>query len=978
LTGKAYGKAGLKSPTPELKTPAPGESGLSPQTIREQLDKMVASRTFRQSKRLVRFLSFIVERALLGQGDQINEYLIGVEVYERPTSFDAQIDTIVRTEARRLRSKLQDYYDTEGRDDLVLVNVPKGAYAPLLLKRTAGALDRQVGRIISRYRLLEKLGEGGMGEVYLAEDTVLGRRVALKFLSGSLLRDSERRTRLFREARAAALIDHPNVCTVHEIDEIDGHPFLVMAYVEGQSLEDRIAEGTLELRDSLNIACQLADGLQAAHQQGVMHRDLKPSNVIISSGDSGDARARIIDFGLAQLSAGTGLTDPGTPIGTASYVSPEQMKGETADHRSDIWSLGVILYEMLTGRRPFRGEHREAVFYAIGQLAPEPMNGLVAGVPAELERIVSKCLEKDPSRRYPNAASLRADLARLRASVPASMLAASESSSEVSDAGIPEAGRSQSAALFSWNRRWLLGGAAAVLILAVVSLLWFSGRQSRHDQTTSVASRPPRLAVLPFESRTPGEENQALSYAISDSLITRLAKLSGLQVTSWTSALRLTERKATLTEIAKLLNVDYILEGSFLREAQGFRVTVQCIRTADESHVWAEEFSASWKDIFAVQKQVSEGVVRQVNAQLSTRDRRVLASTSPRDSQAYQVYALGHFNLLKYFSLFQPKYLEDAEVRLKEAIQIDPENSDALVDLGRLCFMQLYPLQDDRMKLVAEGTTYLERALALDPENVEAHCWLAGIYSFVGLTEKALELSREAVELGPNNPEALRSLADRYRERGFLEAIPAENNRAILNDNGFFAAYQMKAWQLLELGELDAALQAVKQMESVEPTSPFVGWTRGNIAFSRGDFSQAEMEWRRILELNPSSRTNIVEVALGLLATRRGQSEEGKRVLDKFRDRPSFGSNHLIKLAAAVGDADFAIQLVRNSQYYRNYRWLISDPDMATLRDNLAFRHLLDELYERWQSDVAELGPSLPARPPKLPTPQSYLSQRSN
>jgi tetratricopeptide (TPR) repeat protein len=289
--------------------------------------------------------------------------------------------------------------------------------------------------------------------------------------------------------------------------------------------------------------------------------------------------------------------------------------------------------------------------------------------------------------------------------------------------------------------------------------------------------------------------------------------------------------------------------------------------------------------------------------------------------------------------------------------------------------MQLYPLQDDRMKLVAEGTTYLERALALDPENVEAHCWLAGIYSFVGLTEKALELSREAVELGPNNDEARRSLADRYRERGFLEAIAAVNNQAILNDSGFFAAYQMKAWQLLELGDLDAALQTVKQMETVEPTSPFIGWARGNIAFSRGDFSQAETEWHRILQINPgvgqaSSRSP------GLLATRRGQSEEGKRVLEKFRDRSSFGSNHLIKLAAAVGDADFAIHLVRTSQYYRNYRWLIADPDMATLRSHSAFRELLNELYAKWQRDIAELGPSLPAPPPKLPTPQAYLARR--
>ncbi len=310
------------------------------------------------------------------------------------------------------------------------MDVPKGAYAPLFLKRTPGISDGQAGQLISHYRLLRKLGEGGMGDVYLAEDTVLGRPVALKFLPESLLRDSERRSRLFREARAAALIDHPNVCAVHEIDEVDGHPFLVMAYIEGQNLEDRIAEGALELEDALNIACQLADGLQAAHQQGVVHRDLKPANIIISAGD---ARVRIIDFGLAHLSAGTRLTEPGAAIGTASYISPEQMNGKAADQRSDIWSLGVILYEMLTGERLFRGKHREAVFYAIAHQTPQPMNRSVAGIPAELERIVSKCLEKDPSRRYPNAASLRADLARLRGVSPVSI----DSSSEVPNAEIP-------------------------------------------------------------------------------------------------------------------------------------------------------------------------------------------------------------------------------------------------------------------------------------------------------------------------------------------------------------------------------------------------------------------------------------------------------------------------------------------------------------------------------------------------------------
>ncbi len=397
--GFAHGKAGMESPAPNLKTPAPHASGPSPQLVREQLHKIVASRTFRQSKRLVRFLSFIVERALLGQGDQLHEYLIGVEVYERAASFDPHIDTIVRTEARRLRSKLHDYYDAEGREDLLLLDVPKGTYAPRFFKRTPGISDGQAGQLISRYRVLRKIREGGMGEIYLAEDTVLGRPVALKFIPGNLVKDSERRRRLFSEARAAALIDHPNVCTVHDIDEVDGHPFLVRAYVEGQNLEERIVDGALRLVDALSIACQVADGLQAAHQKGVVHGDLKPANIIVSIDDTEDARVRIID-GLAQLSESSRLPEPGTPIGIVSYISPEQMNGEAADHRSDIWSFGVILYEMLTGERLFRGKHREAVLYAIAHQVPQPMNSLVAGIPAELEQIVSKCLEKDPSRRY--------------------------------------------------------------------------------------------------------------------------------------------------------------------------------------------------------------------------------------------------------------------------------------------------------------------------------------------------------------------------------------------------------------------------------------------------------------------------------------------------------------------------------------------------------------------------------------------------
>ncbi|HTG74305.1 MAG TPA: protein kinase [Terriglobia bacterium] len=396
----------MKSPTPVLKNPTPIELGLAAESVREQLQKIVASRIFQQSKKLVRFLGFVVEKALEGKGDQLSEYLIGVEVYERSSSFDPQIDTIVRGEARRLRSKLRQYYDTDGAYDPILIEVPKGAYAAVFHQRERGVLDKNVGQSVSHYRLVEKLGEGGMGAVYLAEDTQLGRRVALKFIAEALLKEKDSRSWFLREAQAAASIDHPNVATVYEVGTSEGHPFIAMAHVKGQSLEDRIAEGLLEIRDALNIACQLADGLEAAHRQGIVHRDLKPANVILEEG----GRIRIIDFGLAQLAAVSRLTQASTPIGTANYISPEQMIGEVVDQRADIWSLGVILYELATGRKPFQAEHREAVYYAIAHVGPEPMRRWRADIPEELERVVFKCLEKRPAQRYADAAALRAEL----------------------------------------------------------------------------------------------------------------------------------------------------------------------------------------------------------------------------------------------------------------------------------------------------------------------------------------------------------------------------------------------------------------------------------------------------------------------------------------------------------------------------------------------------------------------------------------
>jgi eukaryotic-like serine/threonine-protein kinase len=973
---------------------SPIEPALSNEAIQEQLQKILSSPMLVRSKRLVRFLSFIVDKELKGEGRDLNEYPIGIEVYERPSSFDPQIDTIVRTEARRLRLKLRQYYETEGNGDPILIEVPKGSYAPTFRARERGILDRNPGQLVSHYRLLEKLGQGRLGTVYLAEDSRLGRQVALKFIHTSRLKEKQAKERLFREARAAAAIDHPNVAAIYEVSEVEQQPFIAMAYVKGQELEERISAGPMEIAEALDIACQLADGLEAAHRQGVVHCDLSPANVILS----GDGRVRIIDFGVAKLSSSTRLSKP-TLMGTANYVSPEQMRGEAVDQRTDIWSLGVILYEILTGKRPFEADHREAVYYAIAHRIPEPMSRWRAGITEELESIVFKCLEKEPSSRYQDAATLKAHLSaqseglRTRDSLPAA--ATFPRGDDVGVESRPATPPTQREEYLSLGKRpggprrflgqstvWIVGATLAALLVWVGSNRWFRTalqQQEPGKASATAAISIPRLVILPFESRTPGEENQALSYAISDSLITNLAKLRGLQVTSWTTVMRLTERKATLPEIAKILNVQYALEGSLLRSGQRGHLTAQLIRVSDDTHIWADEFDFPWEGILTVWKRVSESVARLINVQLQPEEQHLLAQSSTHSNSAYQAHARGRYSLVRFSYFREPGYLIEAEKHFKRALEEDPQYADVLADLAYLCYQRFYPPRGDRKGLATQGIAYAERALAINPNNVVALYVLGSLYDLMGESAKGLELCQRAVRLRPNDPEAHHHLAWRYLQRGFYESGIAENSAAIAKDTLFMDSYFYNVIFLGRLGRIEAALEAVNQLEELEPTSPFPTLLRADIAFGMGDLRRAEAGWRQVLESypKPPEGSDITPVLLAAISARKGQVEEARQVLNKFETSPSRATDYPIKLAALVGEKDLAIDLIRNSSLHRNYRWLVSDPDIASLRNEPRFRELLVELYRKWQHDLATLGPSLPVPPPKLPTPEEYLSPRT-
>jgi adenylate cyclase len=456
-----------------------------------------------------------------------------------------------------------------------------------------------------------------------------------------------------------------------------------------------------------------------------------------------------------------------------------------------------------------------------------------------------------------------------------------------------------------------------------------------------------------------------------------LAKLRGLQVTSWTTVLRLTERKATLPEIAKILNVQYALEGSLLKSGQRGHVTAQLIRMSDDTHVWAEEFDFLWKDILSIRKKVSESVVRQIKIQLQPSEQQLIAKNPTQSISAYQAHARGRYSLVRYSYLREPSYLTEAERHFKRALEEDPQYADVLADLAYVCYQRFYPPQGDRKELATQGAAYAEQALAINPNHVVALYVLGSLYDHMGHADKGLELCQKAVQLVPNDPEAHHHLAWRYLERGFYESGIEENSVAIAKDSLSMDPYFYKIQFLTRLGKYEEALAATNRLEAVEPSSPFPELLRADIAFFKGDLARAEAGWRQAMRTAPnqSPHSDIRTVLLATISARNGQIEEARQVLKRFDTTQSRATDYTIKLAALVGEKDLAIRLIRDNVLHRNYRWLVSDPDIASLRNEPRFQELVYELYQKWQSDLTMLGPSLPLPPPKLPTPEEYLSR---
>jgi serine/threonine protein kinase/tetratricopeptide (TPR) repeat protein len=542
-----------------------------------------------------------------------------------------------------------------------------------------------IGKTVSHYRILEKLGGGGMGVVYKAEDVKLKRPVALKFLPADLTRDEAAKKRFVLEAQAASALDHPNICNIHEIDETeDGQLFICMVCYDGGTVKKKIEGGPLKLEEAIHIAAQVAEGLARAHEVGMIHRDIKPANIMVTE----RGEVKILDFGLAKLSGQTRLTRSGMVAGTVAYMSPEQARGENVDHRTDIWSLGVLLYEMVTGELPFKGEYQPAVVYSILHESPKPISTLRPDVPEGLERVIDRAMSKDPGERYHQVGDMLADLRAV------------------------EIGQETLVA-----KQKLVGMKAE--------------RKS--------------IAVLPLKSLSDSKEDVYFSDGLTEDILTQLSKISDLRVISRQSVMQYKDSKKSLREIGRELNVSVILEGSVRRAGNRVRIVGQLIDARTDEHVWAETYDREMKDIFAIQSDVGHQIARALKVRLSPVEKERMGKKPTENLTAYDYYLKGR----DYYYRYRKQDNENAIELFKQALDLDPGYALCYAGLADAYNQRVHRFGSDRA-LLESAIEAGEKALALDPNCAEAHKALGLAYNIKGLERKGISMYLKAVELNPS------------------------------------------------------------------------------------------------------------------------------------------------------------------------------------------------------------------------------------
>ncbi|MBP9825529.1 MAG: protein kinase [Thermoanaerobaculia bacterium] len=604
-----------------------------------------------------------------------------------------------------------------------------------------------IGSRLSHYRILEKLGEGGMGIVFLAEDERLHRKVALKTLPPALAEDPQRLARFEREVKTVAALNHPNIVTIYSVEEADGKRFFTMEHVEGKTLSQLIPPGGLPLKEFLRIAVPLADALAAAHAKGIQHRDLKPGNVMVNS----DGRVKVLDFGLAKLREHettdamgfhpqTTLTQEGLAIGTLAYMAPEQLRMLATDHRADLFSLGVVLYEMATGSCPFRGQSTAEVISAILRDTPPRTYEQNELIPPEIDTVLRRCLEKEPAKRFASAVEVRDALAEVAHSVDLG-----RTRSRISK---PESGAVQ--IVKSRYARF----AAAALAIVLLGAGLFAWRMRSHpssggrsfEPAAPAAARVPSLVVLPLSNFS--DEPDYFVDGMTDALISSLARIRGLRVISRQSAMHYKASKKLLPQIARELRVDYVVEGSVARLADRVRLTAQIIQATPETTLWSESFERPDDDVLILQNSFASAIAGAIHVELSPVEESRMAAARKVDPEVYQEYLQGRF----FVDQGRPESIEKARLAFEKAIVLDPTFAPAHAGLADVYGWQAY-LYAEPFLYAAKTEAAARRAIELDPGLAIPHALLGDVLRYYKWDWASAEASyRRALDLDPSEP----------------------------------------------------------------------------------------------------------------------------------------------------------------------------------------------------------------------------------
>ena len=862
-----------------------------------------------------------------------------------------------------LRREVESLLEYEGQAENFIEAPALEVAAQMMAKGQSAALA--AGQAINHYKIISALAPGGMGEVYLAEDTRLRRRVAIKMLPARFTHDNGRLRRFELEARAVAALSHPNVCAIHElVDTGEQQQCIVMEYVEGVTLRQRMKGGRMNAGDALDIVIQIASALAAAHEAGIIHRDVKPENIMLRR----DRIVKVLDFGLAKLTEQEALaadfeartvahfsTEAGVVLGTVSYMSPEQARGLPVDARTDIWSLGVVLYEMLAGRQPFDGATQTDVIISIAEREPLPIARFAPEVPIQLERIAQKALTKDREERYHTAEDLLIDLKSLRHRLEIDVELSNQSIQSGRSATITSNDQATTSRLFlSWlTRSHILNFTAVMGILMIVVLAsWLFLRRS---STPAPPSEIKSLAVLPLKSLNPKAGDDYLGLGIADTIITKVSQVGSLTVRPTSAVRQYADREIDSLEAARELQTDSVLDGTFLQVGDRLRVSVNLLRVQDGASLWADSFDMRFTDIFTIQDEVSKEVAARLRLKLSSAEQTRLAKHYTTNPEAYSYYTKAMYHFSKRGFSGDPQEEADAAIDLfKKAVELDSSYALAHAQLG-YAYAWIADFKEAGPGLIASAKEELRVAERLDPQLAEVHvarCFIAWSQYEGWQIESAIREAHLAKQLDPRIPDQV--LGAVYFHVGLEEQSAKEFERAMEQDPTSDIVKRSYESMYSTLARPDEWLALHQRL------------------FNGGPNSRYYLEKRMLKEAAPLIEQEYVQHPddpdsrreKALLLALQGKHREAQaavpQIMEKVRRDKAYHhyTYDIARIYALDGKGDQAMKWLRVTvnEGFPCYPLFARDSFLDPIRKNSAFIEFMTEMKTRWEGYRREFG----------------------